>query len=136
MLCFNHLLSASFFHDPVVRYAATKLTIREQEKERMKLKPMIISRDALAVDPGMSQKRLNRVAKNMVVEDDGDMRHAHMLSLEKRGETLRIAEGEAVAEWAPALSDLTPFQLKFALKACQDIYLTPQFQPFSLERLS
>ena len=81
---------------------------------------MIISRDALAVDPGMSRKRLNRVAKNMVVEDDIDVRHAHMLSLEKRGETLRIAEGEAAAEWATALSDLTPFQLKFALNACQD----------------
>ena len=107
-------------HDPVVRYAATKLTIREQEKERMKFKPMIISRDALAVDPGMSRKRLNRVAKNMVVEEDIDVRHAHMLSLEKRGETLRIAEGEAAAEWATALSDLTPFQLKFALNACQD----------------
>ena len=43
-------------HDPVVRYAATKLTIREQEKQRTKFKPMIISRDALAVDPGMSPK--------------------------------------------------------------------------------
>ena len=41
----------------------------------------------------------------MVVEDDIDVRHADMLSLEKRGETLRIAEG--VAEWATALSDLT-----------------------------
>ena len=107
-------------HDPVTRYAATKLTIREQEKERMKFKPMIISRDALAVDPGMSRKRLNRVAKNMVVEDDIDVRHADMLSLEKCGETLHIAEGEAAAEWATALSDLTPFQLKFALNACQD----------------
>ena len=43
-----------------------------------------------------------------------------MLASERYGETLRVADGEAASQWASALHTLTPFELKFALNACQD----------------
>ena len=106
--------------DPAVRYAATKLTITEQQKCRIKFKPMVVARDALAADPGMSKNKLSKVAKNMVREEDMEVKLSLMMASERRGEALRIAEGEAAAQWASALENLTPFHLKFALNACQD----------------
>ena len=106
--------------DPAVRYAATKLTITEQQKCRMKFKPMVVARDALVVEPGMSRNKLSKIAKNMVREEEVEAKFSQMVASERRGEGLRIAEGEAAAQWASALENLTPFQLKFALNACQD----------------
>ena len=106
--------------DPTVRYSATQNTISEQQKIRMKFKPIVVARDALAVDPGMSGKRLSKVARARVMEDDSEERHSLMLASERQGEALRVADGEAAAQWASALKCLTPFELKFSLNACQD----------------
>ena len=81
---------------------------------------MIVARDALAADPGMSRNKLSKVAKNMVKEEDTEMKSSLMMASQRRGEALRLAEGEAATQWASALENLTPFQLKFALNACQD----------------
>ena len=106
--------------DPVVRHVATHLTTKEERKTRVKLKPMVVARDALVTDPGMGRKKLSKVARIMVVEDDTDAKLSAMKSSERRGEALRSVEEEAAAEWASALEHLSPSQLKFALNACQD----------------
>ena len=56
----------------------------------------------------------------MVMEDDAEVRHSIMLASDCRGEALRVAEEDAATQWASALENLTPFELKFALNACQD----------------
>ena len=106
--------------DPAVRYAATKLTITEQQRRRIKFKPMVVARDALAAYPAMSKNKFSKVAKSMFREEDMEVKLSLMLASERRGEALRIAEGEAAAQWACALENLTPLHLKFALNACQD----------------
>ena len=106
--------------DPAVRYSATQKTISEQQKHRVKFKPMVVTRDALAMDPGMSGKKLSKVTRTMIMENDSEERHSLMLASERRGEVLRMAEEEAASQWVSALDTLTPFELKFTLNACQD----------------
>ena len=103
--------------DPAVRYSATQKTSSEQQKHRVELKPMVVTRDAL--DPGMSGKKLSKVTRT-VMENDSEERHSPMLASERRGEALHVAEGEVASQWASALDTLIPFELKFALNACQD----------------
>lgn len=81
---------------------------------------MVMARDALATDPGMTRNKLSKVARTIVMDDDAEERHSTMIATERRGEALRIAEGEAASQWALALENLTPFELKFAVNACQD----------------
>ena len=106
--------------DPVVRCIATQLTIKDEQKTRVKLKPMVVAREALVTDPGMGRRKLSKVARSMVSEDESANRFATMMSAEWRSEALRTVEEEAAAEWASALERLSPFQLKFALNASQD----------------
>ena len=106
--------------DPVVRHAATQLTIRQEERRRVKFRPMVTARDALIVDPGMGRKKLSKVAMTMVQEDDSDDKFVTMVSSERQTGALHLVEEEAAAEWAAALESLTPPQLEFALNACQD----------------
>ena len=107
-------------HDPVVRLCTTKKFLREQQKTRLSFKPMVVARDTLATDPGMSRKKLSKVSQAMVVNEDAEERHSIMVATERRGEALHIAEEEAVTQWAMALDLLSPFELKFSLNACQD----------------
>ena len=81
---------------------------------------MVVARDTLATDPLMSRKKLSKVSRALVVNEDAEERHSIMVATEGRGEALRIAEEEAVTQWAMALDLLSPFELKFALNACQD----------------
>ena len=104
----------------MVRHTATQLTIRHEERRRVKFRPMVAARDALIVDPGMGRKKLSKVARNMVEEDDSDDKFVAMVSLERQTGALHLVEEEAAAEWAAALESLTPSQLKFALNSCQD----------------
>ena len=106
--------------DPVVRHCATQRTLSEVKKQRLSFKPMVMARDALATDPGMTRNKLSKVARTIVMDDDAEERHSTMIATERRGEALRIAEGEAASQWALALENLTPFELKFAVNACQD----------------
>ena len=108
------------YHDSVVRYAATQLTISQEQSRRVKFKPMVAARDALVVDPGMGRKKLSKVATNMVVEDEIDDKLTAMVSSERQTGAFHMVEEEAAAGWAAALENLTPSQLKFALNACQD----------------
>ena len=80
---------------PAVHYSATQLTISEQQKNRMKFKPMTVVRDALAEDPG---RKLSKVARSMFMDDDSEERYALLMASEKQSEALRIAEGEATTE--------------------------------------
>ena len=81
---------------------------------------MVVTRDALAVDPGMSGKKLSKVTRTMIMENDSEERHSLVLASERHGEALRMAEEEAASQWDSALDTLTPFELKFSLNACQD----------------
>ena len=107
-------------HDPVVRHAATQLTLREEKSSRVKFRPMVAARDALTVDPGMGRKKLSKVAATMIVEDESDDRLSALLSSERQTGALHLVEEEPAAQWASALERLTPSELKFALNACQD----------------
>ena len=106
--------------DPVVRYAATKLTGKEEESIRAKFRPMVVAREALTVDPGMGRKKLSRIAKNMVAENDNNTTFSTVISSERQTAALHHVEEEAAAEWAAALECLSPSELRFALNACQD----------------
>lgn len=75
--------------DPVVRYSATQKTISEQGKKRISFKPMVLARDALAVDPGKSRKKLSKVSRTLVMEDDAKVRASTILASEHRGQILR-----------------------------------------------
>ena len=90
--------------DPAVRYSATQKTISEQQKHRVKFKPMVMT---LAVDPGMSGKKLSKVTRTIDMENDSEERHSLMLASERHGEALRMAEEEAASQWASALDTLT-----------------------------
>ena len=83
-------------------------------------KPMVMVRDALAVEPEMSGRKLSRVTRTIVMEEDAEERHSTLVATDCRGEALRIAEEEAAAQWAQALERLSPSELKFAINACQD----------------
>ena len=107
-------------HDPVVRHAATQLTLREEKSSRVKFRPMVAARDALTVDPGMGRKKLSKVAATMIVEDESDDRLSVLLSSERQTGALHLVEEEPAAQWASALERLTPSERKFALNACQD----------------
>lgn len=85
----------------------------------MKFKSMIVAKDALT-DPGISRSKLSKVAKNMVREEDTEMKFSLMMASQHRGEALHLAKREAAAQWASAHENLTLFQLRFALNACQD----------------
>ena len=63
-------------------------------KRKMKFKPMVAARDALVVDPGMSGKKLSKVARNIVIEDDSEERLSLLLATNRRGEAMRVAEGK------------------------------------------
>ena len=106
--------------DPAVRYAATKLTGKEEEDIRAKFRPMVVAREALTVDPGMGRKKLSQIAKNMVAEDDNNTTFFTVMSSERQTGALHHVEEEAAAEWAAALECLSPSELKFTLNACQD----------------
>ena len=116
----SHASRLILSRDPVVRHSATQKTISEQHKQRMSFKPMVMARDALVMDPGMSSQKLSKVARTMVTEDDTEARLSVMLASDRRGEALRVAEEDAADQWASALENLTSFELKFALNACQD----------------
>ena len=90
------------------------------QKTRMKLKPMVLAREALVTDPGMGRKKLSKEARSMVSEDESANRLATMISAEQRSEALCTVEEEAAAEWVSALERLSPLQMKFALNASQD----------------
>ena len=112
----SHAYQLISSRDPVVRYAATRLTIKEAENSRIKFKPMRAVTGAMEVDPGMSDKKL-KVEKMLVIEEE---QYSKLVSSERRGEVLSVVERDAAAEWASALWNLPPFQLKFVLNACQD----------------
>ena len=112
-----HLISS---RDPVVRYSATQMSISEQQKQRASFKPMLVAKDALVTDPGMTSKKLSKVSRHLVTEEEAERRLSTILASEHRGETLRVTQDEAASQWALALDSLTPFELKFALNACQD----------------
>ena len=69
---------------------------------------MVMAKDALATDPGMTRNKLSKVARTIVMDDDAEERHSTVIATERRGEALRIAEGEATSQWALALENLTP----------------------------
>ena len=79
-----------------------------------------MARDTLATDPGMSRKKLSKVSRALVVNENAEKRHSILVATERRGEVLCIAEEEAVAQWAMAMDLLSPFELKFTLNACFD----------------
>ena len=106
--------------DPIARYAATQLTVREEKSSRVKFTPMVAARDALAVDPGMGRKKLTKVATTLIEDDDSDDRFSAMVSSEQQTGALHVVEEEVAAQWASALEHLTSSELKFALNACQD----------------
>ena len=90
--------------DPVVRHVATHLTTKEERKTRVKLKPMMVARDALVTVRGMGWRKLCRVARNMVADDNTDDKLTAMISSEGCSRALRTVENEAAAEWASARS--------------------------------
>ena len=81
---------------------------------------MVITRDALVMDPEMSSQKLSKVARTTVMEDDAEVRLSIRLVSDRRGEALHVAEEDAAAQWTSALENLTSFELKFALNACKD----------------
>ena len=115
----SHAAQLISSRDPVVRYSATQMTISEQQKQRASFKPLLVARDALMTDPGMSSKKLSKVSQALVMEEEAEERLSTMLASEHR-EALRTVEDEAASQWALALDSLSPFALKFALNACQD----------------
>ena len=116
----SHAAQLISSRDPVVRYSATQMTISEQQKQCASFKPLLVARDALMTDPGMSSKKLSKVSRALVMEEEAEERLSTMLASEHRGEAVRTVEDEAASQWALALDSLSPFALKFALNACQD----------------
>ena len=74
--------------DPVVRHSATKKITSELQMKRVSFKPMVMVRDTLATDPGMSSKKLSKVSRNILMEDDAEERYLIMLASQCRGEVL------------------------------------------------
>ena len=77
-----------FLPGPHCRHAATQLTVSKHQKSCIKFKP---ARDVLKVDPGMGRGTLIKVARNMVMEDDIEVKHSQVMSSERQGEALHIA---------------------------------------------
>lgn len=69
---------------PVVRHAATQLTIKEEKSSRVKFTPMVAASDAMTVDPGMVRKKLTKVATTIIAEDDSEERFSAMVSSERQ----------------------------------------------------
>ena len=82
--------------------------------------PHKTSKSLLAVEPEMRGRKLSRVTRTIVMEENAEERHSTLVATDCRGEALRIAEEEAAAQWAQALERLSPSELKFAINACQD----------------
>ena len=116
----SHAAQLILSRNPVVRHCSTQKTLSEQQKQHLSFKPMVVVRDVLACDPGMSRNKLSKVARTCAMEDDVDERLSTLTATECRGEALCIAEEEAVAQWGLALETLSPFEHKFALNALQD----------------
>lgn len=77
-----------------------------------------MARDALATDPGMGRKK---AAKNMVAKNDSNSTFYNVMSSEQQTGALHHIEEEVAAEWAAVLESLSPYELRFALNASQDI---------------
>ena len=70
----------------------------------------------------MSSKKLSKVSRTIVTEDDAEERQSVLLASQCRGEALRAVEGEAASQWSSALERRPTAKLKFALNACQDTF--------------
>ena len=79
---------------------------------------MLMARDALVMDPGISSQKLSKADIARTI-DDAEVRHSTMLASNHRGTTLHVAEGDAAAQWASVLENVS-FKLKFVLNAGQD----------------
>ena len=55
--CSSQILDS---RDLIVWYAASKASIVEEAKQRVVLKPMVMARDILVIDPGLGRKGLSR----------------------------------------------------------------------------
>ena len=76
---------------------------------------MLVARDALVTGPGMPSKKLSKVSRLQVTEEEAEERLSTILASEHRGETLRVTQDEAASQWALALDSLTKNRSKCTL---------------------
>jgi len=103
-----------------VQFAAAAVIRREEAQKRALHQPMLVAREALCEDPGMSRQTLAKRAKVKVTKEDATARLEHAKSLECQGQVFREVDETAASLWAKAVLTLSPDRLKFALNAAQD----------------
>ena len=72
------------------------MTVSEQKKQRnsfkTSFKPMLMARDALVMDPGMTSRKLPNVSQALVMEEDTEERLSSLVASEHQGEVIRGTE--------------------------------------------
>ena len=113
----SHLLASK---DSTVQFAAAAVIRREEAQQRALHQPMLVAREALCEDPGMSRQALAKRAKVTVTKEDAAARLEHAKSLECQGQVFREVDETAANLWAKVVLTLSPVLLKFSLNAAQD----------------
>ena len=67
---------------------------------------MVLVRDVMASDPGISRKGLALRCKGMLVTEDSNRRLRHARSLSAQGQLLRDTPDLAAEVWSMAVQDL------------------------------
>ena len=106
--------------DRVIQHVARKSIQSEENQQRPIFKPMVLVRDVMADDPGVSRRGLALRSKGLLATDDTDRRLEHARSLPRQGQLLRDTPDLAAEIWSTAVGSLSSVSLKFILNAATD----------------
>ena len=81
----------------------------------------------MSLDPNLSGKRLAKVTKQLVREEEDNQKISNFQQLEKQGHMYRCSPAEGARVWAKALEAVCDEHLK----CCR--HVAPQHQPPSVE---
>ena len=107
--------------DGIMRLVTSRQTLWEEEMERTSFRPLVLVRDIMAQDPGVSRSVLGKRAKLLVAEEESAAHLEHAKSLPQQGELLRDTPDQAAAKvWSVAVGNLSSSATKFILNAACD----------------
>ena len=108
-------------HDGITRLVTTHQIQKEERMKRASFRPMVLTRDIMAQDPGVSRGVLGKRAKLLLTAEDSASRLKHAKSLPQQGELLRDTPDAASARiWSAAVENLSSAATKFILNAASD----------------